>query len=321
MSEPDEGPRPADAPPRAVPRRVFMPYLWAVGLAMFALVVWYVGWRDIRDQAASMRLELFAGMMLCETAGVWLRAFKWRLALGPGQGAVGLFFVSKGAGNLSPGRVGELSPLLLPGRRSARLGAWIVLDRLLESSVTLTLGMIGFLALDANPRWLAAIAATFVLLVALPLAALTRGNLLARIAAWSRPGSLLCRAARLGVTLSDAIRALRRRVPAAVLITIAAGFLELTGGVLLYRSFGQSITVFMAAAGKCANGLVGAVPFTPAPTGIPHMATGVVLHELGGVPVDVLAAAVALHVVAVTLLFWSSFAVGMLFLRRPTDTP
>lgn len=306
---------------RTAPRRTHWRigrYLWVVAVAIYAVVVWYVGWRNVRDAAASMALGWFTGMLGCELAAMWVRALKWRYVLGSGVHAFGVFFLSKTAGQYSPGRLGELSPLLLREHRNARTGAWIVVDRLLETASTLAFGLTGLLALQLAVRGtLLWVVGAFLLLLAAPLAVITRRSLFEWLADRTRTGSAANRGALFLAAVSDAVKALGRKVPLAAAMTVAGTLLELAGAVMLYRAFGYRVTLLMTAAAKCANSLVAAIPLTPGVTGVPQVATGYVMHEAAGIPADVLATALGLHLVVATAILWSSFGVGLLDLRRP----
>jgi Lysylphosphatidylglycerol synthase TM region len=302
-------------PPRK--SRAYARFLWVAILCLYAGIVWYVGWRRIQELAASMALGWFAGVVALETAGLWLRALKWRWVLGPRQNAVGVFFLSKGVGNLSPGRVGELSPLILKKHRNPKLAAWILMDRFLEAGIMLGLGVLGLATLRLSGVWAAvALGAGCCFLAVGPLLVLTRRGLIEALRRRTHDGTILRRGIELLASVSEAAVVLRAKAPIAAMLTIAAGLLELTAGVFLYRSFGYSVNLAMTAVARSANGLAGALPFAPSVTGVPHLATGAVMHEVAGIPVDVLTTALALHLAAAHVLFWTSFGVGMMDLRK-----
>jgi len=151
-------------------------WLWIVGLASYMAVVSYVGWRRLGEVMASFHAPSLVAMAAVYVAAVWARAAKWRLVLGADRQAVGLYFVSKAGGGLSPGRVGELAPLLLPGHRDARLAAWIILDRLLEGGSTILLGIAGVLLLKvAAARTIWVFVGALVVLVVAPMILLQSG--------------------------------------------------------------------------------------------------------------------------------------------------
>ncbi|MFO7989157.1 MAG: lysylphosphatidylglycerol synthase domain-containing protein, partial [Desulfotignum sp.] len=248
-------------------------------------------------------------------------AVKWRFVLGKNQNAFGLHFLSKLAGNYSPGRVGELSPLLFKAHRSSRLGAWIVVDRLLEMTVTLAFGATGFFLLRfSSASVIPAVAGAFIVFIILPLALITRRRWFEGLAAKTSEGSRTRKALDGLAKLSDEMLRLRAITPVAGFLTIAAALLELAAYILLYRSFGaEGVTFAMVAAAKCAQGVVGALPFTPGPTGLPHLVAGVFLYEAGGFDSGVLAAALGSREVVVNLLFCSFLVMtspGLFRLRK-----
>ena len=114
-----------------------------MGLTGSEVLVWYIGWQKVSDELASANLGLLLFAACLTINATWLRALKWRYALGPGHNAVGLFFMSKATGNWSPGRLGEFAPMALRRHRTPKIGAWIMLDRVLEIAVTLGLGLMG----------------------------------------------------------------------------------------------------------------------------------------------------------------------------------
>ena len=110
-------------------------HLWVVGVLVLIVVTWRAGWRDILGAMQGADPRLLGAVVVVEGVSVWVRAAKWRVVLGAHRHSVRVFFLSKAAGNWSPGRVGELSPLLIKEHRTARMGAWIVVDRLLEIGI------------------------------------------------------------------------------------------------------------------------------------------------------------------------------------------
>ncbi len=320
MSLPPE--EPACAPSRGMSgRRIITILGWLTGAAVLAGVIWFIGWEDIRAVFTGIEPRLFAVMVVLDGAAMWVRAVKWRLVLGKNQNAFGVHFLSKVAGNYSPGRVGELSPLLLKAHRNARLGAWIVVDRLLEMAVTIVFGALGFLMLRfSSARVIPALAGAVLVFIILPLVMITRGRWLETLAAKSREGSRFRKALGALVSVSEEVGHLRSDMPLAGMLTVAGTLLELAAYILLFRSFGVTgVTFALVAAAKCAQGVVGALPFTPGPTGLPHLAAGVFLHQAGGLDSGMLAAAMGSREVVVNLLFWSFLALtspGFVMRRR-----
>ena len=117
-----------------------------------------------RNLRAVRSAEASSPLASAHRGSFWIRAAKWGHALGPGQSGVFLFFLAKTAGHWTPGRAGELAPLLLRDHRNVRIAAWIGLDRAVEVAWTLGLGVlgvaaIGFLSLPAAAGLLVAGAA------------------------------------------------------------------------------------------------------------------------------------------------------------------
>lgn len=244
-------------------------------------------------------------------AALWIRAFKWRLVLGRNAGAVGAFFLSKAAGEWSPGRLGELSPLLIRKHRYARMGAWIVVDRILEMAVTLGLGVAGIALLQVPNRGLIlALAAITGAGLVLALLLLTQRAMFIALAGRFREGTRARRVTSAVADVSEAVLALRRYAGVAFAITLVAGCIDVWASILLFQSFGWSVSFSLIAAGKGVHAVTSAIPITPNATGVPYLATAVLIHEVGGVPSDVLAAAIALSVVVTNLVFWLSLGVG-----------
>ena len=300
-----------------------MHLLWLVGLALYAGIIGLIGWRPVRDAFTSVdprALMVMAGVLLLAK---WIRVLKWRFALGPGRQAVGLFFVSKLGGAWTPMRVGELSPLLLRSSRSARMGAWIVLDRLLETSATLALGAFGLLLLGlGSHELLPLIVAGGAVLVGLPAVVLMRRDLLVLAAGRSRRQTRLRRLLRFAAEASKEARRMRRMLPVVSMLTFVSTALDAYAGVVLIRSFGFDLEWAVAAAAQCAHGITSAIPITPSATGVPYVAAAGLIVKLGGIPVDVAAAAPPIAMVVNGIVFWPSFGIGLWSFRgrRPVQT-
>jgi hypothetical protein len=67
---------------------------------------------------------------------------------------------------------------------------------------------------------------------------------------------------------------------------------------------------------KGLHAITAAVPFTPNATGVPYLAAAVLLHEIGGIPSDKLAASIALAVALTNVVFWLSAAIAATAFRR-----
>lgn len=301
---------------RAKHRRNTGLLLWTIGIGLYAACVSYIGWDRLQSAIAGVDVTVFLLMTVATVAGLWIRVLKWRVALGKESGATGAFFLSKAAGEWSPGRIGELSPLALRRHRNARMAAWILLDRILEMGVTLGLGIVGLLALKVPQRG-------FILLIALMLCAallgllvlLTRQQFFLGIASKFAEGTIAHRMLRVLVSLSAETAAFLRVTPQATLLTIAAGCVDVWVGVLLYQAFDSDVPFALMAAAKGVHAMASAIPITPNATGVPYLATAMLIHEAGGVPSEVLAAAIALSVVVTNLVFWLSFALGIMDVR------
>jgi hypothetical protein len=298
------------------PRKGPLRYLWVIGVGVYVAIAWYLGWRGIRDAMASIELRWLFAAIAVDAAGHWLRALKWRLALGPGTRAIGLFWLSKGVGYWTPMRAGELAPLMLPKYRTPRMGAWIVLDRVLEIAVTLALGAVGLLALQIPGVGVyVGMALVVVVLTVGPLLLLMQRSWFLRLAKYFPDGSLPQRGATFVAEMQPEFRKLGGRVPLASALTLLAGCMDIWGGMLLYMMFGFPLTFALIAAAKCIHALISAIPITPNATAVPYVATGALLVQAGGVSSDVVLAAVSIHLVIVNTVFWTSLGIGSMDLR------
>lgn len=287
-------------------------YLWLVGLCVYLAAVWWLGWEALGNVIARVSVAPIVAMMLIELCAEWLRALKWRIALGPGNNAVALFFLSKAVGYWSPGRVGELSPLLLKCHRTPKMGAWIVVDRLLEMGATLGLGLAGLLALQVAQKGLF-LALGIVVCATLALCAylITRQRLFIWMVSHIREGGLFSRiAAFLAETSGEVATQFRSKAPVAALMTVAATAMDLGAAMMLLAAFGYVVTFPTVAVAQCVHTITSTIPVTPNATGIPYVSAAVLLNQVAGIPFPVLAAAVAVHLGAVNIVFWSSFGIG-----------
>jgi len=292
--------------------KAHMRYLWGVGLALYLGAIFYVGWQGIGDALAAVEVRLILALMAVDATGLWIRALKWRLVLGPGRDAVSLFFLSKAAGGWSPGRVGELAPLLLRKHRTPRMAAWIVADRLIEITATLGLGLVGLLALAGlqgahKLGMLGMVCAAIVVLVLTPLYLLTRRRLFLGLARRVREGSRVHRVCMLLAAVSDEIVGLGRLVPVTSALTVLASCMDIGIGVLLYLSFSYRVSFAIIAVAQCAHGISSAVPFLPNATGVPYAVAAEIIHEVGRVPWEVLLAAVGVRLATANGVFWAYF--------------
>lgn len=312
----------ADAPAAVPRRRLFASRrLWVIGIALYIGAIWYLGWRHVCAALLDVRLPFLACLIALETANMWFRAAKWRLALGPGKQSVALYFVSKAAGNLSPGRVGELAPLLLRDHRSPRLAAWIVLDRLIEAGATIVLGVFGLamLRIPHGGTILAVSLLFLVLFVALPLLLLAQHRFLSFFASRFKQGTPLHTVASFLAETSSESLLFRRRMPLMVCMTLLATASDVVVGIFLFLAQGYSVGFMALAAVQCAHGIVSAIPLTPNATGLPYLVALDIVHELAGVPWNVLLVSVALRTACANAVFWSSFGIGASGFRKNED--
>lgn len=292
-------------------------YLWLVGLGLYLLAIWFLGWRDLGEALWRIDLRFIAALMALDAAALWVRVLKWRIALGPGQRATALCFLSKAGGNLTPGRVGELSPLLLPRHRTAKIGAWIVMDRLMEAGTTLTLGLVGLFAVGLSLRsalfpWIAGVLAC----VAAVAYALTRRRLLKAAARAVRDGSLLQRGLSILASMSGEMARLGSKAPLLSAITFLTKCMDLAVSFLLLLSFGAWVPFAMLALAQCVHVLTSMIPITPNATGIPYAATATFLYQAAGVTTEVLAVAIPVRVISASLVFWPCFWLGLFVIGK-----
>lgn len=307
--------------------------LWVVGAFLYGIFLWWIGLRRIGPVLASIDLSALLAMAAVLACALAVRVLKWRLVLGPRSGATALYFVAKAGGDWSPGRVGELAPLMLRPYRTARVGAWIVTDRLLEMAATLGLGALGIVAFGLKSgmpavgpmpqariyNMLVYVAAALIVLVAAPAVILTRRGLFVFLARWleRRPRfRRLSKAASLLVDVSTEVRGFGAKLPMASAMTFLATALDIVVSMLLYRSFGYTLTFMLLAAVQCAHALASAFPFTPNATGVPYLVAAGLLFEVAGVPMDVLGASVGVSIAVTNVVFWGAFVFGIRGLKR-----
>jgi hypothetical protein len=285
-------------------------YICALGACVYLVAVWYAGWGNFRDAFLNVEVIPLVCAALVMLASVWLRVLKWRFAL-DARPSTQLYFMSKAGGEFTPSRVGELSPLFLTKFRTPRVAAWIVMDRLLEMAATLAYGALGAAMLQSHRGGLLPMVgiAALVLVIA-PVILVTRQGLFAGLAARASEGGVVRRAASFLVDASGAFKDLRGRLLIASAFTALTTGLDVYSGVLAYRAFGCSLAFPLLAVAQCMHGLVSAVPFLPNATGIPYAAAGVLVNQVGGAPVEVIAAVVAVYVLLGSTVFWGSLAVA-----------
>ncbi len=288
-----------------------------VGVGIFGLASYFIGPHRIKTALSSVSSHYVIALVLFEAFTEWARAGKWVYALGKGNRALWLFFFSKAGGNVSPARLGEWAPLLLPSFRTKRTFSWILIDRILETGATLILGSIGFVFIMRNNPQIAEkhLRLAYVLYALL---IVTIGVFCAGLygAARIRRNDDLGRS-----TLKNVIRKIweatvsgfayfRWKMAWLALVTILLTAIDLLAGMILYRAIGASVNFWVIAFAAAVHGIVAVVPFTPSVLGIPYFASGAVLYFFAGVNYEQIAAAIGLHVVFVNAVFWFSTALA-----------
>ena len=285
--------------------------LWLAGAALYAVCIIAIGWPNIRDALMSVDIRFVFAMAAVEVVALSLRVWKWRLALGPRQDVARLCLLSKAGGNLTPGRVGELAPLLATQGDRSKLGAWIVMDRLMEASATLILGLAGLLTVFGMAQgrivggWAIGLLATFCATAFL----FSRHERLERWTERVEPGSTPRRWLEGLLSASREFRLLGRRAPLVMGVTLGATGLDLLIGLLLYASLGAWVAFGVLAVAQCVHAIASVIPLTPNATGIPYAAAAVLLHQAAGVAPEVLAAAIGVRFLMGNLVFWSFFGI------------
>ena len=297
----------------APPARRMKPsrYVFVLGLAVYCAVVWYLGWQKVRDQLLSADLSMVVFAAAIFVTATWCRALKWRYALGQGHHAVGLFFISKATGNWSPGRLGEFAPMALRRHRTPKIGAWIMLDRVIEIVVTLALGLMGLAVIEllSHTQYLMVTGLTVAASVA-GMALLTRRSFFLWLAERSSEGSIVHRTVMLFAAISEEIYLFARKLPVVIGITIATKAADLFAVMLIFASIGYRVGFALTAAAKCALAIVSFIPITPAATGVPHGAQAWMMNEVAGVPPEALLVGIGIEVVLLGMTFWTSFGLA-----------
>lgn len=283
-------------------------WFFLVGLLLLTGLGWHFGFRDLAVLLRAAQPLPLALMTLLIIAGFWIRALKWRYALGPGQEGILLFFLAKTAGNWTPGRAGELAPLLLKRHRKARVAAWIGLDRVVEVAWTLGLGLAGIASLGLVAPW-----------AWLPLVMAAGGvAALCVFGLWPpsvepSPSEGEVRTGWRGRLISAAQKVrgelylFSRKLPLIMTLTFLAKLTDVYAVVYLCEAFGYPAGILLVCAARCAHGLVSAIPVTPDATGVPYVAAAWFLHEYAGIPFETLTTALALEVIVINAILWACF--------------
>lgn len=283
-------------------------WLFLVGLILLTALGWHFGFRDLGTLLRGAKPAPLAIMTVLIVAGFWIRAAKWRYALGPGKQGVLLFFLAKTAGNWTPGRAGELAPLFLKRHRNARVAAWIGLDRVVEVAWTLGLGLAGvaWLGLVAPWAWIS------LGLVAPALGIFTYFGLTGSYAGTSAIAMDPKRdwRTRLFSILHKILVELilfAQKIPIILALTLVAKLTDVYAVVYLCDAFGYRAGLLLVCAARCAHGLVSAIPITPDATGVPYVAAAWFLHQYAEIPFETLTAALALEAIVINAILWACF--------------
>ena len=283
-------------------------WFFLVGLLLLTALGWHFGFRDLGALLRAAKPAPLAIMIALIVAGFWIRAAKWRYALGAGQQGILLFFLAKTAGNWTPGRAGELAPLLLKRHRNARVAAWIGLDRVVEVAWTLGLGLVGvaYLGLVAPWMWfpLGLVAVALGLFTVL---GLKGGAEEGPTAAGEKTDDWRSRLASMLGKIRVELFLFARKMPVILALTLVAKLTDVYAVVYLCAAFGYHAGLLLVCAARCAHGLVSAIPVTPDATGVPYVAAAWFLHQYAGIPFETLTAALALEAIMINAILWACF--------------
>ncbi len=276
----------------------------ALGLAVYAVAVWWIGWRKIGDTLAAAELPLVAAAAALIGGGSLLRMWKWRRALGAERNAIGLFFLSRSGGVWSPARVGEFLPLLWRRHRNTRVAGWILFDRVLEVLVTLVLGLAGLAALQFLPTGELVAATLGAITVATAgVYVLTRSDLLQAAANRAPDGSWLRSALSALAGTSGEMKSFLGSPMDLTALTVLAKAMDLFAIVLIFRALHASASFALVAAAKCALAVVSYVPITPVSTGIPHGVQGWIMFEAAQIQPETVVASVGIEAAIMAVVF------------------
>ena len=320
--------------PLAPTRRPWQRYLFLAGAVLLTALGWHFGVGNLASQIGGARHAPLLLMVLLILAGFCIRAWKWHYALGPGQEGVLLFFIAKTAGNWTPGRAGELAPLLLRRHRNARVAAWIGLDRAVEVGWTLGLGVLGVasVGLLSIPVAVCMVAGGVVAAGLAWFVCLGRGTaaayppyppasggdlthngnpspkrLLEEIPLKARARGWRGRLASMVSRFREELILFGRKTPLIMILTAMAKLTDIYAVILLCDAFGYGVSFLLVCAARCAHGLVSAIPVTPDATGVPFVAAAWLLHAYAAMPYDTLTAALGLELIAINAILWACF--------------
>lgn len=292
-------------------------YLALVGIFFYLGAIWYFGWQNIRDRALGADFGLIAAAAAIILVSTWMRILKWRYALGANQHAAGLFFMSKATGDLTPGRLGEFAPMALRTHRTARIGAWILFDRIIEILTTVALGFYGLVVIELLPidALVVVLAVTLVGCI-VGIYMLTHRGMFLRIASRLTRGSFIQRVLRLLASISEEVYQFTASLPVVLPITIVTKAMDLYAVLLIFRALGASPSFGLVAAAKCALAIVSFMPVTPTATGVPHGVQLWLMNRVDDIPSDLLLVGIGIEVVVVSATFWTSAGLGARLIHR-----
>lgn len=292
-------------------------YMFLLGLTVYCVVIWYLGWRDIRDKILAAHPGLAAIAITLILSATWMRVAKWRYALGSGFHATGLYFLSKATGNVTPGRLGEFAPMVLRNHRTPKVGAWIMFDRVVEILVTIALGLYGLAVIELLTR------AQFIAVLATAVAGSTFGVYLLthrRMFLWLserlKPDRLPHKVVMLLAAVSEELFMFLRSLPLVLLITVVTKAMDLLAVMLIFQALEARPGFGLVAAAKCALAIVSFLPLTPTATGVPHGTQAWLMNHVADIPAETLVAGIGIEVVIVSVTFWTSFGLASRLIRR-----
>ena len=288
-------------------------YLWIVGVAAYLGFLAYVGWADLRDAIADIHYRFLGAVIVLDLLVLWFRVSKWHLALHGESDVTRLAFLSKAGGNLTPGRLGEFSPLLMQQFRTSKVGAWIFLDRMLEAIATLMLGLVGIIAVVGLVGGYTLLYASLALMVLLILGSymLMQDGLIAKIQTRCTSIEAIHRLLGHLRSVSIELALLRPKVPLFLGMSLIATAFDILLAYFLCLSLGFTVSLTLLALVQVVHAVTSVIPLTPNATGIPYAAAATILHQVGDVSLEALAVIVALRMLLGNAVFWVSFLIGI----------
>lgn len=224
--------------------------------------------------------------------------------------------MSKASGDLTPGRLGEFAPMVIRNHRTAKVGAWILFDRILEILATIALGLYGLAVIDLlSPRHLGIVFAASVVASVLGIYLLTHRGMFLWIAARLKEGVMPHKILVLLAAISEEIFHFTRSLPIVASITIVTKAIDLFAVMLVFQALGVFPGFGLIAAAKCALAIVSFLPVTPTATGLPHGTQAWLMNHVADVPAEVLVAGIGIEVLIVSMTFWISASIAMRFIK------